>query len=391
MPVAQTHLRRHQDERWPSHDDGCDFYRDAGEQRLLTASYAPLPFNRPLRLIRRLDQTAATPPVRTIEATSYQRRRPGIARLLIQLVTTAGLQRLEPGEAVPLLVDQVKALWQAAKAVELDGGTTLPDFFCTSPARLGELVVRLERTPVERFPHSRPHGVLIARIASIAPRTLHPVAGEPIAVAGRLGVFGEASGDGQGSRVERAGRAPYLVACLVARARSDGPFEVMSAYAHPCAADGHLMLVDSDLERRTLAQLRSVQSWLLNKQDIAVSIEKPMADIGLAGTGDADPRPPCIPDFVVRLVNRASGKEGQAAVVETMGFANANYRDRKERLHPLMLEALGGALVVQHDFHEPREMPQAERDKVFWQEVRRAVTRPGALRLHGPAIVEKAQ
>lgn len=374
VPVSQTHLRRHQDERWPSHQENCDLYRDPGEQRLLTASYGPLPRGHAVRLVRRLNQVAAPPLDHQIEGTSYQRRRPGIGRLLVQMVTAAGLQRLEPGKPVAPLGEQFKAIWAAAKAVSLDTDVALPDFLCTSPGRLGELVERLERAPATRFAHTRPHGVLIARIASVERGFLHPVVGEPIPVAGRLGVFGATADEGRESRAERAARAPYLAACVIARAKGSGPFEVLSAYAHPCASDDHLMLVDSNLERQTLAQLVSLQRWLLNRQEVGVTIEKPMADIGLAGDGAADPRPPIIPDFVVRLVNRATGKEGRAAVVETMGFASDAYRARKARVHPFMSAALEGAPVVEHDFYRPGDWSQKDRNETFWQDVRRAVT-----------------
>ena len=33
VPVSQTHIRRHQDDRWPVHCDGCDFQRDPVDQR----------------------------------------------------------------------------------------------------------------------------------------------------------------------------------------------------------------------------------------------------------------------------------------------------------------------------------------------------------------------
>jgi hypothetical protein len=82
----------------------------------------------------------------------------------------------------------------------------------------------------------------------------------------------------------------------------------------------------------------------------------------------ADPRPPCLPDFVIR----ADGEDGaaNAAAIETMGFADADYRARKERSHALMARALDGAPVIMHDFHEPAGQSQMDRDRVFGRAVR---------------------
>ena len=42
------------------------------------------------------------------------------------------------------------------------------------------------------------------------------------------------------------------------------------------------MLVDSDYERRTLRQLRHQQAWLNAKRGVALAIEKPVFDLGVA-------------------------------------------------------------------------------------------------------------
>lgn len=306
---------------------------------------------------------------------SQDANRPGVARLLARLVTDAGLQTVGAEWRAPMLIDQVKAIWTAARQLDLDVGVSLPDFLCTSPAKFGELVQRIEQAPARRFTHSRPHGVLIVRAAGVGAGVLQPVAGEPIPVLGRLAVFGERAEPGREGRAERAARAPYLAACVVGRAEEGGPVQVLSAYAHPCAGDAHWMLVDSDMERRTLEQLCSVQAWLGTKRGLQVAIEKPMFDIGGDAEADEAPRPPCIPDFLVR----AAGADGARTTViaETMGFANQEYRQRKDRTHAAMAAAVGrGAPVVLHDFHEPAEQPQAVRDARFWRDMRWALTGP---------------
>jgi hypothetical protein len=370
VPVAQTHIRRHQDERWPVHCDACDFQREPAEQRAIVDSYSAAAANRPLRLVRPVG--AASPAMEPGEVGhSRNVRRPGIARLLARVMTDAGLQSVGAGWVCPPLVEQVKAIWAAARTVEIDVGVHLPEFLCTSPAKLGGVLERIAAAPASRFPRSRPHGVLIARVKGVGGGALQTLAGDSIPVRGRIAVFGERPSTARQKPAERAARSPYLAACVLGRAVPDEPPGVLSTYLHPCVSERHLMLVDSDLERRTFMQLRSVQSWL-DKQHLArMTIEKPLFDIWPDdddGGAAADPRPPCLPDFVVRAAN----KEGAvtAAAIETMGFADADYRARKERTHALMSCALGGAPVIMHDFHEPVGQSQMDRDRVFWRAVR---------------------
>jgi hypothetical protein len=209
------------------------FFRDAAEQRIILDSHTRSAAVRPLRLARRFDVAASTLSSR-IEAHSHTTKRPGLARLLLSLADAAGYQTISTAWCAAPLVDQVTALWHAARRVELEGGSV----------------------------------------------------------------------------------------------------DVLSAYAHPIAAEAHLMLVDSELhqphradaldaphrsklvvghpptgagivahfERRTLAQVRSLQAWLAAKKGIRLTIEKPLFDMGLAAQCDRDGpvRPCCIPDFVVR-------------------------------------------------------------------------------------------
>jgi hypothetical protein len=369
VPVAETHIRRHQDERWPAHSDVCDFWREPTEQRAIVDSYSAAAAKRPLRLVRAVG--AASPAMVPDEVgQSRNVRRPGIARLLARLMTDAGLQTIGPDWVAPPLVDQVKAIWTVARAVEIDAGVRLPAFLCTSAAKLGAVLDRIAAAPASRFPRSRPHGVLIARVEGAGGGALRTLVGETIAVRGRIAVFGERPDTAREAPEERAARAPYLAACVLGRAAPDTRPEVLSSYLHPCVSEEHLMLIDSDLERQTLAQLRSVQAWLGRHNLARVSIEKPLFDIWPKDhrNAHADPRPPCLPDFVVRAIGVDA--VARAAVIETMGFADAASRERKERRHALTSLALGGAPVIMHDFHEPAGRSQKDRDGDFWRAVR---------------------
>lgn len=67
------------------------------------------------------------------------------------------------------------------------------------------------------------------------------------------------------------------------------------------------------------------------------------------------------------------GTTESTVIVETMGFGDEAYRGGKALIHPLMSAALGGARVIEHDFHLPAGMPQARRDAALWQAVRWAL------------------
>ena len=119
VPVSQTHIRRHQDERWPVHSEDCVLFRDSAEQRIILDSHMRAAAARPMRLARHFDVAASALNGR-IEAHSHTTKRPGLARLLLSLAEAAGFQIISAGWRPAPLVDQVKALWQAARAIELD-------------------------------------------------------------------------------------------------------------------------------------------------------------------------------------------------------------------------------------------------------------------------------
>jgi hypothetical protein len=207
---------------------------------------------------------------------------------------------------------------------------------------------------------------------------LYPLSGPSIAVRGRLAVFGEGTSRGADVRVGFAVRAPYLAICVLTRAAPETGVEVLSAYLHPCAAADNLMLVDSDLERATLTEIRCVQAWLERRKGVRVAIEKPLFDIMPDGATDAAPIPPVVPDFLVGRVEEGPARRPRV-VVETMGYGDDAYRARKRGIHLVMQLALGDAPLVLHDFHAPVGVPQVERDRRFWRELRWAVSGPDAV------------
>jgi hypothetical protein len=88
--------------------------------------------------------------------------------------------------------------------------------------------------------------------------------------------------------------------------------------------------------------------------------------------------PPIVPDFLVGRVEERPARRPRV-VVETMGYGDDAYRARKRGVHPVMQLALGDAPLVLHDFHAPSGVPQVERDRRFWRELRWAVSGPDTM------------
>jgi len=387
IPVAESHIRRHNDAAWPEHHGECDFFREAGEQRTITASFEMPVANRPLGLLDRFRDDAvvmAPEPGRR----DYGQGRGALASLLMSLLVAARLNLIEPEWSIGPVSVQYAAIRIAAGTIELEAGVPLSRFLSTYPPGLHELVARIGATQAGRFPGSgRPHGLLVGVFVNAGRGMIHPAHGDPIPVRGEIGIFGEVDGHRERGGVDHGVRAPYLGIALVGRASEAGPVEVLRAYLHPVAAQGHLMPVDSNLERDTLGVIKELERWLRRKRQMSVSVEKPLFDIGGAmpagpraagrGCGDAAhpeigaAREPCIPDFVVRRIGAPPG--AGVAIVETMGYADDVYRSRKHRTHAAMRAALGGASLVIHDFHRPPGVPQHIRDRLFWQACRVAV------------------
>ena len=346
IPVLERFVRRHEEAGWPAHDPDCDFARDHDEQRELLRSYARGPAQGPLRLVRSLAD-AHDPDLSDGGRRDYSisARRDSLARLLTHLVVEAGLQHVAADGGFPPVARQYRSLRQVAAGLEMDQCLPLSRFLSTYAPGLPELVAKIEAAPSGTFQRTRPHGVLLTLVAGIHQGCLRPAQGPPIPVRGRISVWAEREGHARETDAYSA-RAPYLAACLVAKATSATPVEVLRAYVHPCVAANRLMLVDSNLERQTLAILLSVQAWLGRKQSIRFSIDRPLHDIAAEGDdkGRDKPREPCIPDWLLRA-EKAPAVGQSAGIVETMGFTDAGHLDRKQRTQALMSRILNGAPV----------------------------------------------
>jgi hypothetical protein len=365
VPASETHLRRHVTDNWPQHAQSCEFFREPVEQAEISASYRPLPKPQ-VRLLRSFDVSSAAPLERR-EASTPANRRPQLGRLLVRLLSEGGLQRVEAGGFTPQPIpEQLKSIWGVARTISIDRHVRMADAFCMSMAKLPGLMDQIARTPAESYRYTRPHGLLMIRVREVQSGKLNALNGEELSVVGRLAVLGERPEDEPGPD---DARSPYVTLCIVTRPTPIDPVQIVSAYVHPCASPQRVMLVDSDCERQTLALLLQFQRQTARRHQAAVIIEKPMESMASETDDSGAPCPPLIPDFIVTARHR-DGTE-RRVIVETMGYADEGYRERKLRLHPEMQRAAGASAVIEHDFQLPGHWPQDWRDnrlrRALWQ------------------------
>jgi hypothetical protein len=131
-------------------------------------------------------------------------------------------------------------------------------------------------------------------------------------------------------------RFPMLMCAQVVPADNDSGMAISRAYAHPIHSSEYWIPVDSNLERGALGDLCDVARWLNDAKQVDVLIGKPLAN--WRGT---DARP----DFTVEL----TGRPDAVLLVETFGFDDADYLERKQRT----LQRLAGYPVVIDDRASP--------------------------------------
>lgn len=125
-------------------------------------------------------------------------------------------------------------------------------------------------------------------------------------------------------------RSPYWV-ILEFRRSADGNVICSDGYAHALHTRRCPVPVDSGLERQTLDSLATCAAWLAKKKDAPVrclSLKKPLFDYTVTVDGEECWVPP---DFLVEVTTATDEKK--AFVIETMGYQDEDYVERKSRQH----------------------------------------------------------
>lgn len=295
-------------------------------------------------------------PVAPADDRTRRTRRSRIARLLLSLIEDAGLNRLATLHPLPSrgVMDSINALRTVTENIEFIRGRKLSEIVRFSPAMSEngrkKLMQELER-PDTHWPAGKTR--MFFQIFMSDQVTHDEVlfrwpGGElPFRPERGVSLNGEAQ-DGA--------RPPYWV-ILAFRRGMDGTVICSEGYAHALFRRGCPVPVDSGLERTTLESLSEVAGWLVKKPGTpALSLEKPLFDTEVNVDGE---KGFVLPDFII-TASKPGGKQ-HTVVVETMGYTDDDYCERKAEQHKGMRQ-LG---LLQTD---PPRWPQ-ELDKTFSRHV----------------------
>ncbi|WP_156390372.1 hypothetical protein [Rhizobium sp. Root1203] len=330
IPVTNAGFRRDPDPPQPPlvpHSDVCEFNQDPVSATRVRASYKRRPRANGILKFRLArgpsEETQVRKPNTPVERINRSTPRPGLARMLCELLTEARVQEINPEDHFPTLerfnamTGRIKA---AATQIEIADGRFLNDWIAVGLSELPALKSRIAAENADDWGASRPHGILLCNFHDIRDREIFFNNDQisPVPVLGRIAVFGER---------EAANRHPYLAICLIGKpdAKSSYP-AVLRAYAHPCMNWAKWALTDSILERETIDAIQRCRFGLSNR-DIQIRLTKPLFDMNVNMEGETQPA--CIPDFLIEVLSRPLSR---TVVIETMGYTDTRYRNRKLRL-----------------------------------------------------------
>jgi hypothetical protein len=268
---------------------------------------------------------------------SKSKRLPSLAGVLFKVLEEAGLHWVDATKR-SVTTDKEK-LRQALDTMSLDGNGAIAarTFVRLSFHDFAKLETELLALGARSWPSKlHPHGLIIEQLEDVDIRPdrskwLIPTYGSPLEVSGRLYLPGAGT------------LGPYLAIALVAIMPGETQAAIHRAYVHPIYSFDEWLLVDSDLERKTLSILMAKLQFQAMRAKNPYEIEKPLLDIA------PDPSAPderVRPDFVVI-------SQGKKLVVETMGYADPQYIDRKQRTHAQM-EKIGK--VIKHEAGHDAEL-----------------------------------
>ncbi|MEL7083510.1 MAG: hypothetical protein AAGM36_03345 [Cyanobacteria bacterium J06597_1] len=276
----------------------------------------------------------------TVDGVPYRSRaksRPKLARMLFTLLEEAQLHIVRPG-----WWRQRNLGWQQLHTLErtrryIVNRIPLKHYLTTQPTAIAQGCRQLETLACQERndwpPHVQPQAFFagIATAVDRERRSIQPLGQAEVSIVE----------DEPVCFVPPGGRAtgPFWVFAHVGASRvQPGTYCLRQAYVHPVFSTVLLVPVDSHAERQTLDILLAAQR-LLYTQGYAIAIAKPLHDFR------TEAGEPYRPDFVLYPHQRGRGLQpGACIVVETMGFTDSDYVERKAKTHQRMRE-LGDVLA----------------------------------------------
>lgn len=300
------------------HDAACRFHKLPGQAQ--GHSLAEREAVVALGVLRSTDGSTASGKKRKgSTGTSKSTSTPRLARVLFTLLERAGLNRVLASSRsisrdATKLMDAAQGLWMDEEKTVAATGFIGPNLY-----RLDQIARRVEGA--SNWPRSlSPHGFVIGlcdRELDVGGTTHLIDPFDRAAPPHSWEVKGRVRLPGPGTI------GPYLAIGLVAKVAGKESAEIVQAYVHPAYDFESLLLVDSDLERQTLAILIERQADMKERKN-PYSIIKPYVDLI-----EPESNTPYRPDFVVKAGSRE-------IAVETMGYVDEEYVARKSRMHEVM-------------------------------------------------------
>ena len=265
-------------------------------------------------------------PVFTGQDRTRRKSRPRLARLLLTLIEDAGLNTFSPISPLP---NQAPRTWLAALAALTDAqefmrGRRLSEIVRFRPA-IGEaarekLMQELER-PDANWPAGKARVFYQIFMSDLVSR-------EHVTFAWKDGelLFSPEKGVSINGESLEGGRPPYWV-ILAFRRSAEGAVICSEGYAHALYRRNCPVPVDSGLERQTLENISEVASWLKGRAGV-LTLVKPLFDIEVETEGE---KGFVLPDFIIQA-RMQDGRE-QSVIVETMGYTDDEYCERKAEQH----------------------------------------------------------
>lgn len=297
-----------------SHTEVCPFYRLRTESGDIPSHSVRKPMSGAFGVLTNAtdgtDTTENSPDERTYAGAVGT---PKLARILFTILEKAGLNVVSRDGPLGI-TPQYNVLRDALKTFSFDTGKqkNVSDYTETrvDEASFRSLARKLTHSTTWP-PPLKPQGFLIGIVRELDGRRL---------ICGKGSDLPEVRG-----RVVRPGEntpGPYLVIVLVGRLNNESDFSPLRAFVHPVMSASLLIPVDSNLERETLKILLDRQR--LQKDNYPFKLVKPLIDLRV-GEPETAVRPDFILDYGVHKV-----------VVETMGYSDPDYLQRKERTHATM-------------------------------------------------------
>lgn len=258
-----------------------------------------------------------------------QRSTPSLATVLFTLFEQAGFNVLTARQQSD--TDAKNHLRTVMGRLFLDGVGKRPvrDWCELSFATASRLQRRIDQEDDASWGKLRPQGFVMDRVrdyrSKAGSHVLTNLYGDQLCFDGRLYVPGE----------ETPG--PWMAIGVMCRDSETGLVAVQRTYLHPLRGDNDFYLVDSDLERHTAALL-AVHLAKMQLAGKPYRVIKPLLDLSVPGGEHGSARP----DFIV------SNCKGDNLVVETMGYDDPDYLERKALTHQRMRLLPGVIALVEH-------------------------------------------